>query len=132
MNIWLDAAFALWLFATIHVQDFHDVEGDRQSGRRTLPIILSPSQITVLRRATALILVSAAAAFVLLGIQLCQARYDIWIAIFASLQFLGGTATALHFAQTSTKQEGENTFKLFHIPTALLIIVYLSLMNNAM
>lgn len=132
MNIWMDAGFALWLFLTIHVRDFHDVEGDRQSGRRTLPIILSGSQITLLRRATAVVLVSAAAALVLVGVNLCQDRYDIWIAIFASLQVLGGTATASHFAQTSTKQEGEDTFKLFHIPTALVIIIYLCLVNNAM
>lgn len=30
---------ALVIFTTIHAQDFADVEGDKQSGRRTLPII---------------------------------------------------------------------------------------------
>jgi 4-hydroxybenzoate polyprenyltransferase len=132
MRVSFDSMFALWLFATIHVQDFHDVEGDRASGRRTLPIILSPGQLIRLRQVTAAAMVGAATLFVVLGIRFCGERYDVWIGILAALQFVGGVATGLYFLRTTTAREGEITYKWLHIPTALLIIAYLSLVNGAM
>lgn len=131
MHVALDAAFALWLFVTIHVQDFHDIEGDRRSGRRTLPIVLSPLQLIRLRQITAMLMIAAGLLFVALGVWLCRDRYDVWIGTFAALQLVGGVATGIYFLRTQTANEGENTYKLFHIPTALVIIPYLSLVNNA-
>jgi 4-hydroxybenzoate polyprenyltransferase len=64
----LDGAFCAWLFATIHMQDFHDVEGDRTAGRKTLPIVLSALQLRYLRRFTVALTVAAAMAFVVLGV----------------------------------------------------------------
>ena len=132
MPLSFDAMFAAWLFATIHVQDFHDVEGDRASGRRTLPIVLSPVQLVRLRQATAIATVGAATLFVILGIRLCGDQYNFWIGLFAALQFAGGVATGLYFLRTSSAREGEITYKWLHIPTALLIIAYLSLVNCSM
>jgi 4-hydroxybenzoate polyprenyltransferase len=59
----LDGAFCMWLFVTIHMQDFHDVEGDRAAGRKTLPIVLSVLQLVQLRRFTAVLTVTAAMMF---------------------------------------------------------------------
>lgn len=42
-----------WLVLTIHVQEFHDMEGDRATGRRTLPLLIGPRHHLTLRVATA-------------------------------------------------------------------------------
>lgn len=125
-----DAMFALWLFGTIHVQGFHDIEGDRASGRRTLPIVLSPAGLVRLRQLTFLILTGMALSFVWLGIKLCGDAYTRWVGLLALVQFLGGLATAVYFMQATTTARGQNTYEIFHIPTALFIIPYLSLVNN--
>jgi 4-hydroxybenzoate polyprenyltransferase len=93
----LDGAFCLWLFATIHMQDFHDVEGDRAAGRKTLPIVLSALQLGYLRRFTAALTVAAAMLFVALGVAKSGDSYDPWVGIVALVQFLGGCATAARF-----------------------------------
>jgi 4-hydroxybenzoate polyprenyltransferase len=49
-----------WLVMTIHVQEFHDMEGDRATGRRTLPLLLGPRGQLVLRAATATIMAGTA------------------------------------------------------------------------
>ena len=130
MSAHLDGAFCLWLFATIHMQDFHDVEGDRAAGRKTLPIVLSALQLGHLRRFTAALTVVAAMLFVGLGVQRCEGSYDLSIGVLASLQFVGGCATAARFLMDETANQGEMTYKRFHVPTALAIIVYLSLANH--
>lgn len=130
MAIELDAAFALWLFLTIHVQDFHDIEGDCAAGRRTLPIILSPAGLFRLRQVTAVVMIAAAALFAIPGLQLCRHSHSLWIGVLAVLQLFGGIATGLYFLRARTSQQGENTYKLLHIPTALSLIAYLSLVNR--
>jgi 4-hydroxybenzoate polyprenyltransferase len=127
----LDGAFCMWLFVTIHMQDFHDVEGDRAAGRKTLPIVLSVLQLVQLRRFTAVLTVTAAMMFVALGVQRCEGSFDLSIGVLACLQFVGGCATAGRFLLDETANQGEVTYKRFHVPTALIIIVYLSLVNHA-
>ncbi|RAL03365.1 UbiA family prenyltransferase, partial [Aspergillus ibericus CBS 121593] len=43
----------IWLFMTIHIQEFQDMEGDRHAGRKTLPLVLCPKGQFWLRVATA-------------------------------------------------------------------------------
>lgn len=51
-----------WLVMTIHVQEFHDMEGDRATGRRTLPLLLGSRGQLVLRATTATIIAGTAVA----------------------------------------------------------------------
>jgi 4-hydroxybenzoate polyprenyltransferase len=127
----LDGSFCLWLFATIHMHDFHDVEGDRAAGRKTLPIVLSTLQLGYLRLFIAAVTVAAAMLFVALGVARCGESYDVWVVVLASLQLVGGCATAGRFLLDETAEQGETTYKRFHVPTALAIVVYLSLVNHA-
>jgi len=127
----LDGAFCMWLFVTIHMEDLHDVEGDRAAGRKTLPIVLSVLQLVQLRRFTAVLTVTAAMMFVALGVQRCEGSFDLSIGVLACLQFVGGCATAGRFLLDETANQGEVTYKQFHVPTTLIIIVYLSLVNHA-
>lgn len=55
--IWPDLFSALWTLLTVHLQDFRDIEGDRSSHAKTLPLILSASAQARLRWGTAFILI---------------------------------------------------------------------------
>ncbi|KAB8268865.1 hypothetical protein BDV30DRAFT_251826 [Aspergillus minisclerotigenes] len=46
----------IFFITTTHVQEFHDVMGDQQVGRRILPPILSTKQLDMPRKVTALII----------------------------------------------------------------------------
>ncbi|KAB8233035.1 UbiA family prenyltransferase [Aspergillus alliaceus] len=46
---------SLWVMATVHMQEFHDAEGDRRMKRKTLPVVVGPQRERVLRAGTALL-----------------------------------------------------------------------------
>ncbi|KAJ5617017.1 hypothetical protein N7537_002131 [Penicillium hordei] len=56
----LDVLLFLWFALTIHIQEFHDVEGDRQQKRQTLPLILPPKAVDLLRAGTGLLIITEA------------------------------------------------------------------------
>ncbi|PYH81198.1 hypothetical protein BO82DRAFT_375096 [Aspergillus uvarum CBS 121591] len=49
-----------WLVTTIHVQEFHDMDGDRKAGRQTLPLVLDQRGQFWLRGATATLIACTA------------------------------------------------------------------------
>jgi 4-hydroxybenzoate polyprenyltransferase len=79
-----DFFLTLWLLFTIHLQEFHDVEGDRLMKRQTLPIILSARGIRNLRMATAAFLIGCSTVM-LLWTMSCQGvrpdRFICWISL---------------------------------------------------
>jgi 4-hydroxybenzoate polyprenyltransferase len=83
-----DFFLTLWLLLTIHLQELHDVEGDRLMKRRTLPIILSARGIRNLRMATAAFLIGCSTVM-LLWTMSCQGvrpdRFICWISLLQHL-----------------------------------------------
>lgn len=65
MNAVPDMIVCVWTMATIHLQDFRDIEGDYTTHAVTIPIILSPEGQVKLRKWTAHVLLSAEAISVL-------------------------------------------------------------------
>jgi len=122
----LDIIYAVWILSTIHIQDFHDVDGDRRVGRRTLPVILEGSTLVLVRRGTAKFLVLFAIIAAILGYQTSES----WTALlFAALQLASAIATSLRLSRTESLEESERTYKLFYVPAGLILAVYLSLLN---
>lgn len=125
-NVILDVIYAIWILPTIHIQDFHDVDGDRRVGRRTLPVILEGSTLVLVRRGTAKFLVLFAIIAAIFGYQTSES----WKALlFAALQLAGAIATSLCLSRTESLEESERTYKLFYVPAGLILAVYLSLLN---
>jgi 4-hydroxybenzoate polyprenyltransferase len=50
-------ALSAWVMTTVHMQEFHDTEGDRRMKRRTLPVVVGPQGERILRVGTALLVV---------------------------------------------------------------------------
>lgn len=122
----LDVIFAIWIQATIHIQDFHDVEGDRKAGRKTLPVVLEESTLVLVRHVTAQFLVLFAILAATFGYRNSESRI---VLLFAALQLAGAIATGLRFSRTESLDESERTYKLFYVPAGLTLVMYLSLLN---
>lgn len=122
----LDVTYATWVLSTIHIQDFHDVEGDRKVGRRTLPVVLEGSTLVLVRRGTAHFLVLFAILAAIFGYRTSQSSE---ILLFAALQLAGAIATSLRLLRTESLQESEQTYKLFYVPAGLILVMYLSLLK---
>lgn len=125
-NVILDVIYAIWILSTIHIQDFHDVEGDRKIGRRTLPVVLEGSTLMLVRRRTAQFLVWFAILAATFGYQNSESRI---VLLFAALQLAGAIATSLRLLRTESLGESVRTYKLFYVPAGLVLVMYLSVVN---
>ena len=122
----LDVTYTLWILATIHIQDFHDVEGDQKVGRKTLPVVLKASTLILVRHGTAHFLVLFATIAAIFGYQ----HSNSWtVLLFAVTQLAGAIATGLRLLRTDTLQEAERTYKLFYVSKGLVLVMYLSLLR---
>jgi 4-hydroxybenzoate polyprenyltransferase len=124
-SFFLDTVIVLWLMATIHIQDFRDVEGDRKTGRKTLPVILGPSALVLTRRVTAGILWSFATIIGVLGVRQSNGRL---VPFLAAVQFMGAMATGVRMLRAESWMEAERTYKLFYVPTGLATMAYFSVL----
>ncbi|KAE8374280.1 UbiA prenyltransferase family-domain-containing protein [Aspergillus bertholletiae] len=53
--------FSIWVAATVHMQEFHDAEGDKRMKRRTLPVVVGPKGERLLRAGTAVLVIGSGA-----------------------------------------------------------------------
>ncbi|KAK8022458.1 UbiA prenyltransferase family protein [Apiospora rasikravindrae] len=67
LSVLIDLAVSAWFMGTVHVQEFHDLEGDRKSDRKTLPMLLSPRGLRRLRAGTSVYIVAFGTALALFG-----------------------------------------------------------------
>jgi len=90
------AAYASWAALggigrlVIPMQEFHDVEGDRASGKRTLPLVLGEAQVWLMRYATCWLFLTTHTLFLLWEFVLAQSSTwyrSIWHC---------GTGTTMH------------------------------------
>ncbi|EAW11588.1 UbiA family prenyltransferase [Aspergillus clavatus NRRL 1] len=130
-----------WVMATIHLQEFHDSEGDRVMGRRTLPVVVGPEWEGALRWATALVLGAAGMSPLMNS---CMASWHCGGAVSGSVGWIrtGAVVTAaLHaiFAVftgvrcvrggKATTAYDRRTYKRFYMMAAYTMICYLSFMT---
>ena len=116
----------MWILSTIHIQDFHDVEGDRKVGRKTLPLVLEASTLLLVRHVTAQFLVLFAILAAIFGYQNSDSET---VLLFAALQLAGAVVTSLRLSRAESLEDSERTYKLFYVPTGLVLVMYLSVLS---
>ena len=125
-RVFLDLIYAMWILSTIHIQDFHDVEGDRKVGRKTLPLVLEASTLLLVRHVTAQFLVLFAILAAIFGYQNSDSET---VLLFAALQLAGAVVTSLRLSRAESLEDSERTYKLFYVPTGLVLVMYLSVLS---
>ncbi|RAK90535.1 hypothetical protein BO79DRAFT_236694 [Aspergillus costaricaensis CBS 115574] len=74
----VDVILSLWVLGTIHIQEFHDIDGDRKIKRRTLPVLCSSaSSMKMLRGITAGLIAASGLFVVLWGWIQCLGSFDL-------------------------------------------------------
>ncbi|KAG2419081.1 hypothetical protein HFD88_002185 [Aspergillus terreus] len=133
-SIWhgFDALFAVWVFLTCQLQEFHDVDGDRKAGRRTLPVILSADARLKLRRYTATFMLYAAI-ICLRWVDLGQYSETKYVKLFVSACLLLYTCIviALRVWVPRSKEYDEHTYKVYYIIASCLFSLYLRIVGSS-
>lgn len=124
----LDLTIFFWFMATIHIQEFQDLEGDRKAARRTLPMMLSDRGLVVLRVGTS--------SFVLtFGTALCYAGWllidkDVFIAPMCILQQLLSCNLAYRIVASNGPEYDKKTYHVHYYGPVMAILLSLSLITK--
>jgi 4-hydroxybenzoate polyprenyltransferase len=130
MRLDLDIWNAAFIMATVHVQEFHDVDGDRRTGRKTLPLLLATKGVIRLRQATAMALIAGSCMFLAWGWLNCGPGKVLNLHLFGILQVIAGLGTAIRLISPKSKTMDEITYKYCYASVFLFLEVYLVQLNT--
>ena len=117
----------VWFMGSIHIQEFYDLEGDRQSDRKTLPMLLSPRGLEVLRAATSTFLVAFA-----LGLACCgylKMSQDTLTGPMSLFQLVLSLHLAHRVVALDSPEMDRRTYHTYYYPTVLCILFTLVLVT---
>ncbi len=130
MSIRPDLALSVWIMFTIHLQEFHDVEGDRMSNRKTVPVIITSRAMVKLRLATAYVLVGSSYLTLLWTWAYCnsgQCRGP-WMTGFA--HHVAAVVVAIRTIRTTSKDMDKATYHCYYLTTAFTLIIHLAQLSS--
>ncbi|KAL6799534.1 UbiA prenyltransferase family domain-containing protein [Trichoderma sp. SZMC 28013] len=124
----VDGIIFVWFMGTMHIQEFHDLEGDRKSERKTLPMLLSDRGIKVLRAGTSLFVLA-------FGTCLCYIGYtimdeDVKILPLCILQQLSSCVLAYRIYVSDGPAMDKKTYHVYYYGAVLAILLCLSLIEK--
>mgnify|MGYP007098513259 CR=1 FL=1 len=129
----VDVILSLWVLGTIHIQEFHDVDGDRKMRRKTLPVIYSDaSSMKMLRGITAGLIAVNGLLVILWGWIKCLTSFDLMSAglvLTGMFHVLGALAVGVRCVYGKSADMDERTYKVYYILTAYWLVYFLSLVN---
>ncbi|KAK8123774.1 hypothetical protein PG999_003692 [Apiospora kogelbergensis] len=125
MDMLIDLSISAWFMGTIHVQEFHDVEGDRKSGRKTLAVLLSPRGLRVLRTGTALSITAFGAGLAFLGFQ--KMDQHVFIGPVSVLQLVSSAVLAYRVWASNSPEMDRVTYQVYYYIPVLFILIALAL-----
>jgi 4-hydroxybenzoate polyprenyltransferase len=133
MPLVLRAALAGWAGLVIQIQEFHDVEGDRIAGKRTLPLVLGEARVWLMRQATCWVFFITHALFLMWGLVLAES--STWprsICAAGAMQVVLGVAVGLRVIWSDSIEIDRDTYFYWLTLLFWMMIVYISLLSTAM
>jgi 4-hydroxybenzoate polyprenyltransferase len=125
-----------WVMLTVHMQEFHDSEGDKKTNRLTLPIIVGPAWQGVLRWTTAFLVIGTGMIPLAITSKLSWDQHkefvdNPWIyngtVITAVLHLAFAILSGLRCALSGGKEAYDRkTYKRFYMLAAYTMVCYLS------
>ncbi|RAK98514.1 UbiA family prenyltransferase, partial [Aspergillus ibericus CBS 121593] len=128
----IDIILSLWVLSTIHIQEFHDVDGDRKIGRRTLPVVCTGSGMRVLRWVTAALIIGGGLGVVGWGwvrfLKTFPADFrGVGLVLTGVFHLFGAVVVGVRCVKRTSPDGDERTYKVFYILTAYWLVYFLSL-----
>lgn len=112
-----------WLLVTIHVQEFHDMEGDKISGRQTLPLLMDPRSRFWLRVATAVVI----AVTVMVNITFINLTNNFEISCTLGLFHVASMSVlAVRLVMLRTKEADKVTYKYYYTLATYIMLLFCS------
>ncbi|KAK7960559.1 hypothetical protein PG996_011205 [Apiospora saccharicola] len=122
LSVYIDLAVSAWAMGTVHVQEFHDLEGDRKSDRKNLPMLLSPRGLRLLRAGTSIYLVAFGTALALAGFQKMD-QDNILIGPMSALQLTAFVTLAYKvWASTGPEMDRATFYTWYYVPVFLILL----------
>ncbi|GKZ35384.1 hypothetical protein AbraIFM66950_006013 [Aspergillus brasiliensis] len=129
----VDIILSLWVLGTIHIQEFHDIDGDRKIQRQTLPVIFAgSSSMKMLRGITASLIFAGGLVAVSWGWKRCLLPFTltgVGLVLTGILHLLGALAVGIRCVYGKSADMDERTYKVYYILTAYWLVYFLSLVN---
>ncbi|KAF7585645.1 hypothetical protein BBP40_010410 [Aspergillus hancockii] len=126
-------ALSAWVMTTVHMQEFHDAEGDRRMKRRTLPVVVGPRGERILRAGTALLVIGCGVVLSIATascIQSVDVRNWSWIVVGLVITSITHIVFACMVGIRCVWQGGvafdRKTYKQFYMLVAYTMVCYLS------
>jgi len=133
MALVLRASLAGWAGLVIQIQEFHDVEGDRIAGKRTLPLVLGEARVWIMRQATCWVFFASHALFLWWGLALAESSsWPRSIYAAGAMQLVLGVATGLRVIWSDSMDKDRATYFYWLTFLFWLMIAYVSLLSTAM
>jgi 4-hydroxybenzoate polyprenyltransferase len=123
----IDLTMGVWFMGTLHIQEFHDLEGDRMSDRKTLPMLLSPPALKSLRVGTSIFVFLFSSSLSFTGYR-WMARHCL-ITPACVLQQLLSCILAYRIWTSKSPYGDKITYHAYYYPTALTILLCLVLIT---
>ncbi|EHK19376.1 uncharacterized protein TRIVIDRAFT_213560 [Trichoderma virens Gv29-8] len=124
----IDCSIFVWFMATIHIQEFHDLEGDRKSKRKTLPMLLSDRGINALRTGTSLFVLTFGTCLCYIGYKVMDK--DIKIAPMCVLQLFLSCILAYRISTSDGPAMDKKTYHVYYYSVVLAILLCLCLIQK--
>ncbi|RAO66847.1 uncharacterized protein BHQ10_002859 [Talaromyces amestolkiae] len=121
----IDFTIFVWFMGTIHVQEFHDLEGDRKSNRKTLPMLLSERGVKVLRVCTSVFALGFGIGLAYLGYQ--KKDQGILIAPISVLQLASSAVLSYRITASTSPEMDRKTYHVYYYIPVLFILLSLVL-----
>ncbi|OTA08150.1 hypothetical protein A9Z42_0091090 [Trichoderma parareesei] len=119
----IDTIIFFWLMATIHIQEFHDLEGDRKSNRKTLPMVLSDKGLKTLRSGTSIFIIAFGSGILLVGG--AKMAQDILVVPTCVLQQVLSCVLAYRISASDSVEMDKATYHIYYYPSLIAILLSL-------
>lgn len=128
ISILIDLSMFAWFMATVHIQEFHDLEGDRKSDRKTLPMLLSSRGLKALRAGTSFFIVVFSSGLSFAGYR--KMAGDTLIAPVCILQQVSSCILAYRIWVSNSPEMDKITYLTYYYFQALMTLLSLVLITK--
>ncbi|EHK25880.1 uncharacterized protein TRIVIDRAFT_31831 [Trichoderma virens Gv29-8] len=123
MNISVDFIISCWFMATIHIQEFYDLEGDRKSNRKTLPMLVSSNGLKALRAGTSLFIVAFSSGILITGLR--SMTQDHLMLPLCILQQISSCILGYRISASNSVEMDRSTYHVYYYPSILILLLSL-------
>lgn len=115
----VDIVLSAWIMGTIHIQEFHDLDGDRKGGKITLPMLLSPMGLKLLRFGTSIFILASSLGLAFVGYQ--KMDQNIINPTVSVLQMASSSILAYRISVSTSVEMDKVTYHVFYYVAVLLL-----------